>query len=584
MDKFLNVFKSLSKINFKKTVLSPFLYRIFIVLLPLALLGGTLILLFEPLIKNSKDLGKTTTSGILNEFPVAPTPEVVYWGSSDFSYISPELFLLTMTLLLFTYSFTTTSSRSLYNYKTVDQFIFLSLLILFFTFLLSYKVLSFENRILFKGLVVIETSVMMMKLLCLGASAVCLLISKDYLDKSRLGCFEFFILYLLAVFGIIFFISSCDFFHMFLSLEIQGICFFALVAMNRGTAYGAESSIKYFILGSFSSAILLYGISLIYSSLGSTHFMSICFALKSMSFTACFSSANTLGNVLLVPQVKLIMGFVFVLVALLFKITAAPFHQWAPDIYEGAPFATVVFISIVPKIAVFFILSKFTAVYFTELRFLWEYIFLSSGALSIILGTLLSTRTYKTKRFIAYSSITHMGYILIGLSVGTIDSLKFSILYVVVYAFSLVNFWSVLSIMENNYMQKMDSLSDFRGIFKANKLLGCNLVCVLFSLAGLPPFSGFYAKFFLLTSMAGSSLYIITLLVVVSSLFSIYYYVKVIKAVIFDEGHKHPSLKTPISLPLGLITSCSFFALLFFYYIPVVHTTAEYFILCYFIS
>ena len=193
MDKFLNVFKALSKKNFKKPALSPFLYRIFIVLLPLALLGGTLILLFEPLIKNSKDLGKTTTSGILNEFPVAPTPEVVYWGSSDFSYISPELFLLTMTLLLFTYSFATTSSRSLYNYKTVDQFIFLSLLILFFTFLLSYKVLSFENRILFKGLVVIETSVMMMKLLCLGASAVCLLISKDYLDKSRLGCFEFFI-------------------------------------------------------------------------------------------------------------------------------------------------------------------------------------------------------------------------------------------------------------------------------------------------------------------------------------------------------------------------------------------------------
>lgn len=510
--------------------------------------------------------------------------ELFSLGVSDFSYILPELFLVTMVLFLFTYGIFMEKPK--YNYQIPQEFLFFSLLILFFTFILTLNVLHYENRILFEGLIVVDKATTLIKLFCIGISATCLIISSDYLQRSRLGCFEFFILFLICVWAVMFFISSLDLFTLFLSLEVQGICFYALVAMNRNSGYCAEAGIKYFILGAFSSGILIFGISMIYGATGTTNMLSLFHILRNTEITNFFLSNSVLTHLdlsLVAPNSKLLLGFLFLFVGLLFKVTAVPFHMWAPDIYEGAPFATVVFISTVPKVAVFFIFSKFTGFYFADLESLWTYLFVSCGALSIIVGTFFAIRQYKTKRFLAYSSITHMGYILLGLSTGTFEGVKFSMVYVIIYVIALLNMWSLISIMENNYGQKIDSILDFGGIFYKNKTIGWNLIFTLFSLSGLPPFVGFFAKYFLLYSLVHSSMYVITSLVIVASLFSIYYYAKIIKIVLYDSKVKLLIIKQSVSVPLALISSISLCLMFIFYHIPLLHTFSELFIQSFFI-
>jgi len=495
---------------------------------------------------------------------------------SDFSYILPELFLISSVLFIFIYGIFMKKSK--YNYQIAPEFVFFSLLILFFTFLITLNVLQYENRILFQGLIVIDKATSLVKLFCLAVSAGCLIISSDYLNRSRLGCFEFFILFLICVFGVMFFISSLDLFTLFLALEIQGICFYGLVAMNRNSGYCAEAGIKYFILGAFSSGVLIFGISMIYGATGTTNMLSIFHMLRNLDASILESllyPGSDFSNPIIIANSKLLLGFLFLFIGFLFKVTAVPFHMWAPDIYEGAPFATVVFISTVPKIAVFFMFIKFVGFYFIDIAFLWKYLFILSGGLSIVVGTLFAIRQYKTKRFLAYSSITHMGYILLGLSTGTFEGLKFAMIYVVVYVITLLNVWGLVSIMEQNYGQKIDSILDFGGIFYKNKAIGINLIITLFSLSGLPPFVGFFAKYFLLSTMIHSSMYIITVLVIFSSLFSIYYYAKVIKIVMYDSKVKFLSVKNQAGYLLTLVMSLSVLLMFIFYEIPLLQTISE---------
>jgi NADH-quinone oxidoreductase subunit N len=468
--------------------------------------------------------------------------------------------------------------KSKYNYKISSEFLFYSTIILFFTFLLTLNVVSFDNRVLFQGLVGIDTATSLVKLFILIVSCGCLFISSDYLDKSRLGCFEFFVLYLLCVFGVMFFISSLDLFMLFLALEIQGICFYALVAINRNSGYCAEAGIKYFVLGAFSSGVLLFGISMIYGATGTTNMLSIFHFLQNLDLVLIKDMLylySDFSNPIFITNSKLVLGFLFMFIGFLFKVTAAPFHMWAPDIYEGAPFATVVFISTVPKIAVFFMFVKFIGFYFVKIAFLWKSLFILSGIISIIVGTLFAIRQYKTKRFLAYSSITHMGYILLGLSTGTFEGLKFAMVYVVVYVLTLLNIWGLVSIMEHNYGQKIDSILDFGGVFYKNRFIGTSLVITLFSLSGLPPFIGFFAKYFLLSTMVHSSMYILTVLVIFSSLFSIYYYAKIIKIVLFDSKNKFLVITRPANYSLVFTMSLSLLLLFIFYEIPLVQTISE---------
>merc|ERR1712187_750354 len=364
---------------------------------------------------------------------------------------------------------------------------------------------------------------------------------------------EYFVLYLFIIFGVMFFISSVDLFTMFLALEIQSICLYALVSLNKGSGHGVEAGIKFFVLGATSSVILIFGISMLYGAVGSTNLFHIYNILLYHVPNLLWDTADAGLFCLTFFNLKLILGMLFVFIGLFFKITIVPFHMWAPDVYEGAPISIVIFIATVPKIAVTFILCKLAGFFFSHIYFLWKPLFIVGGLFSVIVGPLMAVRQFKIKRFIAYSSIAHMGYILLFMSSFTFISLQYCICYLVVYIFTILNLWGILLILENNFGKNLDSFYDWGGICYTERYLSFILLITLLSLGGLPPFSGFFGKFLFFKSLLYSDMFIIALFLILFSLLSIYYYIKIVKIIFFDSKKKTLIIKKKLDFSLALL-------------------------------
>lgn len=487
--------------------------------------------------------------------------------------ILPELFLLTANLFLLTYGIF--RKKKNYNYSLVTEFTWLSVLILSITSFLVWVGLGLSGRLLYENLLVLDFGSSSMKLFCLIVSIICLVISRSALDRSRSACFEYFILYLFVVFGVMFFISSVDLFTMFLALEIQSICLYALVSLNKGSGYGVEAGIKFFVLGATSSVILIFGISMLYGAAGSTNLYHLYNVFLYQVPTLSWDQVENNMFCLTIFNMKLILGVLFIFIALFFKITIVPFHMWAPDVYEGAPISIVIFIATVPKIAVIFILCKLAGFFFSHIYFLWKPLFISAGLVSVVIGTLMAVRQFKIKRFIAYSSITHMGYILLFMSAFTFTSLQYCICYLFVYIFTILSLWGILLILENNFGKTLDSLYDWGGIFYTERYLSIILLITLLSLGGLPPFSGFFAKYLFFKSLLYSDMYIIALFLILFSLLSIYYYVKIVKIIFFDSKQKFPLIKKRIDFNLALLVNLFLIIILFFFHFDIVWSLSE---------
>merc|ERR1712078_447591 len=334
--------------------------------------------------------------------------------------------------------------------------------------------------------------------------------------------------------------------------EVQSICLYALVSLNKGSGYGVEAGIKFFVLGATSSVILIFGISMLYGAAGSTNLYHLYSVFLYQVPTLLWDQVENNMFCLTIFNMKLILGVLFIFIALFFKITIVPFHMWAPDVYEGAPISIVIFIATVPKIAVTFILCKLAGFFFSHIYFLWKPLFISAGLVSVIIGTLMAVRQFKIKRFIAYSSITHMGYILLFMSAFTFISLQYCICYLVVYIFTILALWGIILVLENNFGKNLDSFYDWGGIFYTERYLGAILIITLLSLGGLPPFSGFFGKYLFFKSLLFSDMYLIALFIIVFSLLSIYYYVKIIKIIFFDAKKKFLIQKRKIDFSLSL--------------------------------
>ena len=485
----------------------------------------------------------------------------------------PELFLLTATLILLFYGII--RKKSSYNYSLVSEFTSLSVLILIITSFLVWVSLGLSGRLLYENLLVLDFGSSSIKLFCLIVSIICLIMSRSSLNRSRSACFEYFVLYLFVVFGVLFFISSVDLFTMFLALEIQSICLYALVSLNRGSGHGVEAGIKFFVLGATSSVILIFGISMLYGAAGSTNLFHIYNVFLYHIPNLLWNTVDAGMFCLTIFNMKLILGVLFVFIGLFFKITIVPFHMWAPDVYEGAPIAIVVFISTVPKIAVTYILCKLAGFFFSYSYFIWKPLFIIAGLVSVIIGTLMAVRQFKIKRFIAYSSITHMGYILLFMSAFTFISLQYCICYLVVYIFTILALWGILLILENNFGKNLDSFYDWGGIFYTERYLGFILMITLLSLGGLPPFAGFFGKYLFFKSLLFSDMYLIALFIIVFSLLSIYYYIKIVKIVFFDSKKKKLVVKTKIDFGLSLLLNLFVLIILFFFHFDVVWSLSE---------
>ena len=379
------------------------------------------------------------------------------------------------------------------------------------------------------------------KYLIVLGSAASILISKNYFIESKLSRFEIPILILFSSLGMMVLISSNDLITMYLGIELQSLALYVVAAIKRDSLRSSESGVKYFILGALSSGILLYGCSLIYGFSGSTNFEVI------------QANLNNLNNL----NLGLIFGLVFILVGLAFKISAVPFHMWTPDVYEGAPTSITAFFAIVPKVSGIALIYRFCLEPFGNFYSEWSQIIIFLSIASMFLGGIAAISQTNIKRLLAYSSIGHVGYILIGLASANESGVKGLIIYMSIYVVMNIAFFSIILSLkkDNNFIEK---ILEFSGLSKHQPLVALSLAIIMFSMAGIPPFAGFFGKFYIFIAAVESELILLAVLGVISSVISAFYYLRIIKIIYFDESdnsnfHFIASNKTVFIIILSMI-------------------------------
>jgi NADH-quinone oxidoreductase subunit N len=300
-----------------------------------------------------------------------------------------------------------------------------------------------------------------------------------------------------------------------MGLELQSLALYVLATFNRDQLKSSEAGLKYFVLSALSSGLLLYGCSLIYGFSGSTNF-------------------NVISNQLNSNEYVLTFGIVFILVGLAFKISAVPFHMWAPDVYEGSPTSVTLFFAMVPKIAALTVFIRFLYVPFLNLIDQWQIIIIFLSIASMFFGAIAAIGQTNIKRLVAYSSIGHIGYTLAGLATGSNEGIQSAIVYISIYVvMNLALFSCLLMLKRNNqYYEEIDDLS---GLSKNHPLLSLSLLVILFSLAGIPPLAGFFAKFYIFKAVIEQSMYFLAIVGLLSTVVAAFYYLRIIKIIYFDK-------------------------------------------------
>ena len=339
-------------------------------------------------------------------------------------------------------------------------------------------------------------------------------------------------------------ISSNDLIVFYMGLELQSLALYVLATFNRNNLKSSEAGLKYFVLSALSSGLLLYGCSLIYGFSGSTNFEIIASQLNSNEYALTF-------------------GIVFILVGLAFKISAVPFHMWAPDVYEGSPTTVTLFFTMVPKIAALTVFIRFLYVPFLELIDQWQMILVFLSIASMLFGAIAAIGQKNIKRLIAYSSIGHIGYALAGVASASNDGIQSSVIYLTIYIVMNLGFFSCL-LMLRRYDNYYESIVDLSGLSKNHPILSLSLLVILFSLAGIPPLAGFFAKFYIFKAVIEQSMYFLSIVGLLSTVIAAFYYLRIIKIIYFDpEKEKYDQDHSPW-LKFSLILST---LLILFYFI-----------------
>ena len=455
----------------------------------------------------------------------------------NLSFIIPEIFIsLSVMFLLILGVFKKNSFELIHN---------LSMIVLLITGVIVFnETLDIEKILLFNGSVVIDYLSSFMKIITLLAAFIVLAISKNYLDNFKISKIEYPILILSSVLGMMVMISSNDLIVFYMGLELQSFALYVLATFNRNNLKSSEAGLKYFVLSALSSGLLLYGCSLIYGFSGSTNFEIIASQLDSNEYALTF-------------------GIVFILVGLAFKISAVPFHMWAPDVYEGSPTTVTLFFTMVPKIAALTVFIRFLYVPFLELIDQWQMILVFLSIASMLFGAIAAIGQKNIKRLIAYSSIGHIGYALAGVASASNDGIQSSVIYLTIYIVMNLGLFSCLLMLRrnDNYYESIDDLS---GLSKNHPILSFSLLVILFSLAGIPPLAGFFAKFYIFKAVIEQSMYFLAIVGLLSTVIAAFYYLRIIKIIYFDpEKEKYDQDHSPW-LKFSLILST---LLILFYFI-----------------
>ena len=451
-------------------------------------------------------------------------------------YILPEIFLsLAIMFLLMLGVFIKKSFKLVY---------LLTILSLLFTIVL---VLNQPNEIvkIFNESYIIDRLSIFMKVLTLLFCFFVLLSSKDYIKSNNIDKIEYPIIILASTLGMILMISSYDLIIFYLGLELQSLGLYILASFKKDDERSTEAGLKYFVLSALASGLLLYGCSLIYGFTGSTNFEII---------SANLDEANT----------GAVFGIVFIIVGLAFKVSAVPFHMWTPDVYEGSPTSVTSFFALVPKIAAISVFIRFMYVPFVNVISQWQTIIVFLSIASMILGAVAAIGQSNIKRLMAYSSIGHMGYALAGIAAGTNAGIQSTIIYLTIYlVMNLGAFGCIFMMKRENIFY--ENINDLSGLSKNHPMLALSFLIILFSLAGIPPLAGFFAKFYVFMAVIEVKMYALAIIGLVTTVISAFYYLRIIKVIYFDKPKKPFEESYDWGLKISLILS-SILILTYFIY------------------
>ncbi len=383
------------------------------------------------------------------------------------------------------------------------------------------------------------------KILILIASLFVLNTSKVFIIDNKIRKFEYPIIILLSILGMFFMVSSNDIILFYLGLELQSLSLYILASIDRDNLRSSESGIKYFVLSALSSGLLLYGCSLLYGFTGSTNF-------------------DLIADQLIKDNKGAVFAMVFVLVGLAFKVSAVPFHMWTPDVYEGAPTSITSYFAVVPKVAGLAVLIKFMFIPFSNILSEWQLIIIFISIASMILGAVAAIVQKNIKRLLAYSSIGHVGYALAGVATGVISGYESSIIYISIYVVMNVGAFSCLYLLKKDGEYR-ENISDLSGLSKKQPLLAISFLVILFSLAGIPPLAGFFAKFYVFTAVIEQKMYALAIIGLLTTVISAFYYLRIIKIIYFDDSAiSFDPVKNSVA-KLSVLISCAILITFFLY-------------------
>ena len=456
---------------------------------------------------------------------------------ANLELVIPEIFLsLSIMFLLILGVFKKNGSKLIQN---------ISLIVLLVTTVITFnETVGIDEVLLFNGSIIIDYLSSFMKIVTLLSAFLVLIISSNYLKTFKIFKIEYPILILSSVLGMMIMIGSNDLMVFYMGLELQSLALYVLATFNRDQLKSSEAGLKYFVLSALSSGLLLYGCSLIYGFSGSTNF-------------------DVIANQLTSNEYALTFGIVFILVGLAFKISAVPFHMWAPDVYEGSPTTVTLFFTMVPKIAALTVFIRFLYVPFLNLIDQWQMIIVFLSIASMIFGAIAAIGQTNIKRLVAYSSIGHIGYTLAGLATGSNDGIQSSIIYISIYVVMNLALFSCLLMLRRND-QYYEDIDDLSGLSKNHPLLSLSLLIILFSLAGIPPLAGFFAKFYVFKAVIEQSMYFLAIVGLLSTVIAAFYYLRIIKIIYFDKEKEKYDTDHGVWLKFSLTFST---ILILFYFI-----------------
>ena len=400
--------------------------------------------------------------------------------------------------------------------RTVTSLVILTMIVA----MLTTWSLGGEKLTAFGTMFVLDGFAVFAKVLILTASAFTAAMSMSYLEREKLGRFEYPVLVLLATLGMMIMVSANDFLALYLGLEMQSLSLYVLAAYHRDSAKATEAGLKYFVLGALASGLLLYGVSLVYGFSGTTSFEGI---------AKMFGGEHAVH-----PHLGFIAGLVFILAGLSFKISAVPFHMWTPDVYEGAPTPVTSFFAVAPKIAALMLFTRVMMVPFGELADQWRQVVSFIAILSMFVGAFAAIVQTNIKRLMAYSSIGHVGFVLVGLAAGSADGVQGVLIYLAIYLFMNIGAFAVILCMRAKG-RLVEGIDDLAGLSKTHPLMALVMAALMFSMAGIPPLAGFWGKFYVFKAAVDQGLFALAVIGVLTSVVSAFYYLRIIKIMYFDD-------------------------------------------------